>query len=428
MRGAAAVRGRRADRAAGSPAAGRCSGICVGMQVLFDGSTEPGVEATEPGLGEWPGTVERLPRRGRAAHGLDRRSSAAAGSRLFAGVERERFYFVHSYAAQQLGARARRRLRRGRALVTWAEHGDRFVAAVENGPLSRPSSTPRSPATPAPAPAQLGRARCDSGCAAIRRRAPHRLTMHRRPICRDRRPASSSCPPSTSPTAGPSSWCRAWPAPAASSATRSRPRWPGRTQGAEWLHLVDLDAAFGRGSNRELLAEHRRPARHRRRAVRRHPRRRVARGGARHRLPPGQPRHRRARGPRVDRRGHRRARRPDRRRPRRARHDAGRPRAGPGGRRPVGDPRAPRPRGLRPLRRHRRQQGRHARGPEPRPAARGVRPHRPPGRGLRRGLDPGRLRALRALVDDGVEGAIIGRRSTAARSPCPRRSTSPGRP
>ena len=26
-------------------------------------------------------------------------------------------------------------------------------------------------------------------------------------------------------------------------------------QGAEWIHLVDLDAAFGRGSNRELLAE-----------------------------------------------------------------------------------------------------------------------------------------------------------------------------
>src|SRR5690606_25832167 len=25
--------------------------------------------------------------------------------------------------------------------------------------------------------------------------------------------------------------------------------------GAEWVHLVDLDAAFGRGSNRELLAQ-----------------------------------------------------------------------------------------------------------------------------------------------------------------------------
>ena len=27
-----------------------------------------------------------------------------------------------------------------------------------------------------------------------------------------------------------------------------------QTDGAEWIHLVDLDAAFGRGSNRELLA------------------------------------------------------------------------------------------------------------------------------------------------------------------------------
>jgi len=33
-------------------------GICVGMQVLFDAGVEHGVET--PGLGEWPGTVERL--------------------------------------------------------------------------------------------------------------------------------------------------------------------------------------------------------------------------------------------------------------------------------------------------------------------------------------------------------------------------------
>src|ERR1700709_58666 len=26
-------------------------------------------------------------------------------------------------------------------------------------------------------------------------------------------------------------------------------------QGAEWIHLVDLDAAFGRGNNYELIAE-----------------------------------------------------------------------------------------------------------------------------------------------------------------------------
>ena len=28
-----------------------------------------------------------------------------------------------------------------------------------------------------------------------------------------------------------------------------------QSDGAEWVHLVDLDAAFGTGSNRELLAE-----------------------------------------------------------------------------------------------------------------------------------------------------------------------------
>ena len=35
-------------------------GICVGMQVLFDGSTEPSA-VPQPGIGEWPGQVRRLP-------------------------------------------------------------------------------------------------------------------------------------------------------------------------------------------------------------------------------------------------------------------------------------------------------------------------------------------------------------------------------
>ncbi|MET1007530.1 MAG: imidazole glycerol phosphate synthase subunit HisH, partial [Propionibacteriaceae bacterium] len=39
------------------------------------------------------------------------------------------FYFVHSYAVRELAEAEGRR-------VTWAEHGgDRFVAAVEEGPL-----------------------------------------------------------------------------------------------------------------------------------------------------------------------------------------------------------------------------------------------------------------------------------------------------
>ena len=57
------------------------------------------------------------------------------GSALFAGIEDERFYFVHSYAARRWELETHGRTRA--PLVTWAEHGgDRFVAAVENGPLT----------------------------------------------------------------------------------------------------------------------------------------------------------------------------------------------------------------------------------------------------------------------------------------------------
>ena len=51
-------------------------------------------------------------------------------------------------------------------------------------------------------------------------------------------------------------------------------RW--QEAGAEWIHLVDLDAAFGRGNNRELLATIVGTAGHRRGDERRHPRRRLA--------------------------------------------------------------------------------------------------------------------------------------------------------
>ena len=87
MTGLQAVRGHRTigrRLAGGRPVLG----ICVGMQVLFERGVEHGVE-TE-GCDEWPGVVERL----------------------------------------QANNRTRA------PLVTWTEHGgDRFVSAVENGPL-----------------------------------------------------------------------------------------------------------------------------------------------------------------------------------------------------------------------------------------------------------------------------------------------------
>ena len=78
--------------------------------------------------------------------------------------------------------------------------------------------------------------------------------------------------------------------------------------GAEWIHLVDLDAAFGRGSNAELLAAVVGELDVRVELSGRHPRRRLARACAGHRLRPGQPRHSGVGGPRVVRPCDRRAR------------------------------------------------------------------------------------------------------------------------
>ncbi|KRE26308.1 imidazole glycerol phosphate synthase subunit HisH [Agromyces sp. Soil535] len=106
-------------------------GICVGMQVLFERGVERGVD-TE-GLGEWPGVVTELqaavlPHMGWNTVRPD------VGSVLFDGIEDERFYFVHSFAAQEWLLDVMPPF--PQPMLTWAEHGGSFLAAVENGPLS----------------------------------------------------------------------------------------------------------------------------------------------------------------------------------------------------------------------------------------------------------------------------------------------------
>jgi glutamine amidotransferase len=107
-------------------------GICVGMQVLFDLGVEHG-ERTE-GCGQWPGTVDRLDAPVLPHMGWNT-VRAPADSVLFAGLDADtRFYFVHSYAARRWTLVSDDPLRK--PLVTWANHGEDFVAAVEDGPLS----------------------------------------------------------------------------------------------------------------------------------------------------------------------------------------------------------------------------------------------------------------------------------------------------
>lgn len=97
-------------------------GICIGMQILCADSDENGVHA---GMNVWPISVRKLeapilPHMGWNTVQSDPRSA------LFAGVEGESFYFVHSYAARELPG----------AINTYATHGQKFLAAAENGALS----------------------------------------------------------------------------------------------------------------------------------------------------------------------------------------------------------------------------------------------------------------------------------------------------
>lgn len=126
MGGLAAVDGPRLilDRLAqGRPVLG----ICVGHQVMFTRGVEHGVPTD--GLGVLPGVVERLAAE-RLPHMGWNTVSPPSETRMFAGIDGERFYFVHSY-----GVHGGPDWPAG-ALATWSEHGgDRFIAAVEHGPL-----------------------------------------------------------------------------------------------------------------------------------------------------------------------------------------------------------------------------------------------------------------------------------------------------
>ena len=98
-------------------------GICVGMQILFERGVEHGIEST--GLGVLAGSVTRL-HADVVPHMGWNTVDVAEGSQLFKGVEDERFYFVHSYAAREVPD----------VLLTTATHGETFAAAVERGVLS----------------------------------------------------------------------------------------------------------------------------------------------------------------------------------------------------------------------------------------------------------------------------------------------------
>ncbi len=110
----------REQAAAGTPVLG----ICLGLQILFEGSEEaPGVA----GLGLLPGKVRRFHRAEKVPHMGWNQIEPAPEKRLLAGIRPgEYVYFAHSYHVPAQG--------RGFEAAI-CEYGERFAAVVEQDNL-----------------------------------------------------------------------------------------------------------------------------------------------------------------------------------------------------------------------------------------------------------------------------------------------------
>lgn len=106
-------------------------GIGTGLQVMFENHAE--LEDETSGLAQWPGVLK-----GATANG-DRSSSqaqisAAIGSKLFAGLENDLFWFENSLGVFEFTLQVDPPFLA--PAVSYLRGSSPFIAAVENGPLS----------------------------------------------------------------------------------------------------------------------------------------------------------------------------------------------------------------------------------------------------------------------------------------------------
>ena len=105
--------------------------ICVGMQIMFSTGIEHAVMTQ--GLSQWPGQVDLLEADVIPHMGWNT-VQVSDSSKLFRGIENERFYFVHSYGVRNWVMSSSHS--QDPPILTWTTHGKPFIAAVENGPLT----------------------------------------------------------------------------------------------------------------------------------------------------------------------------------------------------------------------------------------------------------------------------------------------------
>ncbi len=99
-------------------------GICVGAQILFREGDERAESGLHAGVGIWHESVSQL-KAPILPHMGWNTVEVTPGSQLFRGIEDQSFYFVHSYAAKASVGQYQ----------AWSFHGERFLAAIEDGPI-----------------------------------------------------------------------------------------------------------------------------------------------------------------------------------------------------------------------------------------------------------------------------------------------------
>ena len=100
-------------------------GICIGMQIMFSEGTEHTESGAHAGIGVWDGVVSLLDAPILPHMGWNT-VETSPDSILFKGIEKESFYFVHSYAAKKVVGKTQ----------AWSTHGEKFLAAIEDGYIS----------------------------------------------------------------------------------------------------------------------------------------------------------------------------------------------------------------------------------------------------------------------------------------------------
>lgn len=111
----------------------------VGFQVLFEQSRENDIDTI--GLSQWPGVVEPLNLK-EPPFGLWKTLESATASKLMTGVENERFYFENNFGVLNWILDSNGPLHA--PLVSWVADVSRYVAVVENGPLSATQFLPEA--------------------------------------------------------------------------------------------------------------------------------------------------------------------------------------------------------------------------------------------------------------------------------------------